>query len=323
MTGPERPDDRRDPDPTAEEADAGTTDATGAETTSAEDAGADVGRPPWSARPDPRDDIIDIAGDVAHPARVYDYVRGGSDNFESDRTTVEFAVAASSGGIDHARAAVLANQAFLRRALTWLVREAGVRQFLEIGTIMPDEDTTHEVVQAIAPESRVVYANDDPVVLAHAHALSRGTSEGAATYVDANPRDPETILEGARATFVPGEPVAVILVAILHHVDDGDDPHRLVRRFMDAVPPGSYLVVSHLTNEIIADEVTEAAERINKLPGFTLILRSHEQISAFFGGLELVPPGVVAVTEWHGPSTPPPPPEPWPTPFYGALGRKP
>jgi hypothetical protein len=269
------------------------------------------------------DEIIDIAGDVAHPARVYDYVRGGLDNFEADRKTVEHAVAASDGGIDHARAAVLANQAFLHRALAWLVREAGVRQFLEIGTIMPADDATHELVQAIAPECRVVYANDDPVVLAHAHALSRSTPEGAATYVDANPRDPETILERARATFAPGEPVGVLLVAILHHVEDADYPHALVRRFVDAVPAGSYLVVSHLTHEIISDEVTEAAERINALPGFTLILRSHAQISGFFDGLELVPPGVVAVTEWQPPGLPPPPPEPWPTPFYGAVGRKP
>jgi len=299
MTDPERPDDPEIPEKPEDEDGRGTD------------------------RPGPKDDIVDIAGDVAHPARVYDYVRGGLDNFEADRKTVDFAVAASSGGIDHARAAVLANQAFLQRALTWLVREARVRQFLEIGTVMPAEDTTHEVVQAIAPESRVVYANDDPVVLAHAHTLSRSTPEGAAAYVDANPRDPETILEGARATFAPDEPVAVILVAILHHVDDADDPHGLVRRFMDAVPPGSYLVVSHLTDEIIADEVTEAAERINQLPGFTLILRSYARISAFFDGLELVPPGLVAVTDWQPPGLPPPPPELWPTPFYGALGRKP
>jgi hypothetical protein len=274
-------------------------------------------------RPDPKGEIVDIAGDVAHPARVYDYVRGGTDNFEADRKTAEYASAAGAGGIDHARAAVLANQAFLNRTLAYLAGEAGVRQFLEIGTVMPAEDTTHDVVQAIAPECRVVYANDDPVVLAHAHTLSRGTPEGAAAYVDANPRDPETIIEKANATFVAGEPVAVILVAILHHVDDPDDPHGIVRRFMDAVPSGSYLVVSHLTNEIIADEVTEAAERINEMPGFTLILRTHAQISAFFDGLELVPPGLVAVTDWHPPSAPPPPPEPWPTPFYGAIGRKP
>lgn len=273
-------------------------------------------------RSDPKPELIDIAAEVAHPARVYDYVRGGNDNFEADRKTADFAAAAGAGGIDHARAAVLANQAFLTRAVTYLARDAGVRQFLEIGTVMPAEDTTHEIAQRIAPDSRVVYANDDPVVLAHAHTLSSGTPQGAAAYVDANPRDPETILEKANATFVAGEPVAVILVAILHHVDDSDDPHGIVTRFMDAVPPGSYLVISHLTNEIIADEVTEAAERINQMPGFTLILRTHAQISAFFDGLDLVPPGLVAVTDWHPPSMPPPPPEPWPTPFYGAIGRK-
>lgn len=313
MTGadrPERPDESDEPD-----------DAVEGDDIEAEDVDTEPGR---SGGPEPdQSDVIDIAGDVAHPARVYDYVRGGQDNFESDRKTVDYAVAASSGGIDHARAAVLANQAFLNRAITWLAGPAGVRQFLEIGTVMPAEDTTHDVVQAIDPSCRVVYANDDPVVLAHAHALSRGTAQGAAAYVDANPRDPERIIERASATFVPGEPVAVILVAILHHIDDADDPFGVVRRFMEAVPPGSYLVVSHLTNEIIADEVTEAAERINQLPGFTLILRTHAQISSFFDGLELVPPGLVAVTDWHGPGTPPPPPEPWPTPFYGALGRKP
>jgi hypothetical protein len=277
-----------------------------------------------SSKPtDPNREPIDIAGAVAHPARVYDYVRGGNDHFAADRETAEFAAAAGSGGIDHARAAVHANQAFLTRAVTYLAGDAGVRQFLEIGTSTPTADNTHEIVQRIAPESRVVYANDDPVVLAHAHTLRKSTPEGAAAYVDADPRDPESILHKTQATLDLCQPVGIILVAILHHVCDNHDPYGIVARFVDAVPSGSYLVISHLTSDIMADEVTEAARRINEQPGFTLILRTHAQISRFFDGLEMVPPGLVPVDQWHPPASAPPPPENWPTPFFGAVGRKP
>jgi len=273
--------------------------------------------------PEPRVDQIDIAGDIAHRDRVYDYVRGGSDNFAVDRNTAEFAAAPSAGGLDHARAAVRANEAFHVRAVTYLVQDAGVRQFLEIGARIPSEDNTHEIAQRVAPECRTVYANNDPVVLAHSHTLRRSTPEGSADYVDADPTDPETILQKAQATLDLREPVGILLSAILYHVRDDDDPWGIVSRFVTAVPSGSHLVVSHLTSDIIAEQITEAARRVNQQPGFTLTLRTHAQISRFFDGLGLVPPGLVPVDRWHARGTARPEPELWPIPFYGAVGRKP
>src|SRR5262245_4764628 len=266
---------------------------------------------------------IEIANDVAHPARVYDYVRGGDDNFTADREVADFAAAAGSGGFDHARAAVQANEAFHARSVAYLAGEAGIRQFLEIGAGIPTEENTHEIAQRIAPEARVVYADDDPVVLAHAHTLRKSASKGATAYVNANLRDPDAILQQAKTILDLDQPVAIVSVAILHHVREEDDPYNIVARFVDAVPSGSFLVISHLTSDIIANEVTEAARRINEQPGFTLVLRTYDQILRFFDGTEPVPPGLVPVDHWHAPGSPPPPPGELPTPFYGAVGRKP
>src|SRR5262245_9050996 len=275
--------------------------------------------PPRKSRPEP----IEIAHDVAHPARVYDYVRGGDDNFTADREVADFAAAAVSGGFDHARAAVQANEAFHARSVTYLAREAGIRQFLEIAAGIPTDENTHEIAQRIAPESRVVYADDDPVVLAHAHTLRKSASKGATAYVNANLRDPDAILQQAQTVLDLGQPVAVVIAAILHHIPEEDDPYHIVARFVDAVPSGSFLVISHLTSDIIANEVTEAARRINEQPGFTLVLRTHDQICRFLDGTEPLPPGLVPVDRWHAPGSPPPPPGDWPTPFYGAVARKP
>lgn len=271
----------------------------------------------------PLADPIEIAGDVAHPARVYDYVRGGEANFTADREVADFASAAGTGGIDHARAAVQANQEFHTRAVTYLAAEAGIRQFLDVATGIPTTDNTHEIAQRIAPESRVVYADDDPVVLAHAHKLRKSASKGATAYVDAGPTDPKTILQQAQVVLDFDEPIGIIVVAILHHIREDQDPYGIMARFVDAVPSGSFLVISHLTSDIIENEVTEAARRINEQPGFTLILRTHAQISRFVEGLELIPPGLVPVDRWHAPGTPPPRPGHWPIPFYGAVARKP
>src|SRR5262245_13910270 len=162
---------------------------------------------------------IEIANDVAHPARVYDYVRGGDDNFNADREVADFAAAAGSGGLDHARAAVQANEAFHNRAVAYLAGDAGIRQFLEIGTGIPTEGNTHQIAQGIAPESRVVYTDDDPVVLAHAHTLRKSAPPGATAYVSANPRDPDTILRQAATVLDLGQPIAVVIVAILYHIE--------------------------------------------------------------------------------------------------------
>jgi S-adenosyl methyltransferase len=271
----------------------------------------------------PGPDEIDIAPEVAHPARVYDYALGGHDNFAVDRDTVDHAAAVESRGIDHTKAAVQADHAFLARSVTYLTADVGIRQFLDIGPGTPTADTTHEIAQRLAPESRIVHANDDPLVLAHAHTLRRSTPGGSAAYIHADVRDPDAILERARATLDFDAPIGIVLVAILHHIDDHDDPHGIVARFVDAVPPGSYLVVSHLASDVDVEEIVEAARRVNEQPGFVLRLRTHAEITRFFDGVELLPPGVVTADRWHPPEAEPPPPDPWPIPFCVGVGRKP
>jgi hypothetical protein len=273
------------------------------------------GAPP--ARP------VEIAGDVAHPARVYDYVLGGKDNFAADRQTAEQVAAAAAGGLDRARAAAEANKAFRARAVRYLVAEAGIRQLLEVGTGVPDAENTHEIAQRVAPESRVVYVDDDPVVLANAHVLRKSTPEGAADYVYGDVRDPEGILTQVPATLDLAQPVAILFVGILNHVTESDDPYGIVGRLLDAMSPGSHLVVSHLTSDVMADEVTNAAKLINEQPGFKLVPRTRDEVARFFDRLELVEPGVVLIDQWRPDEGTPAPSEEWPAPFYGAVGRKP
>jgi hypothetical protein len=269
---------------------------------------------------EPRAERYDIAGNVAHPSRVYDYVRGGADHFSADREAAEFAFVGGTG-LDHARSAVQANQDFLVRAVTYLVTEAGVRQFLETGAMVPHAETTATVAQALAPDARVVYVNDDPVVLAHAHALTAGTSEGDVAYIDTDCRHVEPILAHAAATLDLARPVALLFATVLPHVTDDDDPYGIVARYLAGVAAGSYLVVSHLTADFNGAEVGEATRRINKLARFHVTLRDHDQIARFTDGLELVAPGVVPVAEWR--PTDPVAPTAWPAPFYAAVARKP
>lgn len=277
--------------------------------------------------PEPREGVdarpIEVDGSTARPARVYDYVLGGKDNFAADRQVAEHASAAiGDTGFDHAQAAVKADREFLVRSVRHLVAESGIRQILDIGTGIPHQDNIHEIAQKIAPESRVVYVDDDAVVLAHAHRLRRSTPEGATAYVDTDLRDPGAILRQASATLDMAQPIAVTFFGTLHHVCDEDQPHRLVRRFVDAVPSGSYLAISHLTNDVLTDAVNEAAKRINEAgTGFKLVVRCRADILGFFDGLELVEPGLVPADQWR--------PEPtssadgWEVPYYGGIARKP
>jgi S-adenosyl methyltransferase len=266
---------------------------------------------------------IEVDGSVARPARVYDYVLGGKDNFAADREVAEHAAAVSSeGGIDHARAAVKADREFLGRAVRYLVADAGVRQFLDVGTGIPHEDNIHEIAQKLAPEARIVYVDDDAVVLAHAHRLRKSTAEGATAYVDANPCEVDKVLRQAPDTLDMSQPIAVTLFGTLHHVLDEDEPHKVVSRLVDAVPSGSYLAISHLTDDIMTEEVTEAAKRINESgTGFRLIVRSGDAIARFFDGLDMVEPGLVTADKWR-------PDEATSSdarqmPYYVAIGRKP
>jgi len=232
---------------------------------------------------------------VAHVARVYNYWLGGKDNFAADRAAAEQAMAAFPDIVLSARA----NRAFLRRAVTYLTREAGIRQFLDIGTGIPSANNTHEVAQSVVSDSRIVYVDNDPVVLAHARALLTSTPDGATDYIDADLRQAEQILAKAAQTLDFSKPVAVMLMAILQHLSDADDPYRVVGTLMAAVPPGSYLVISHPAKDIHAAEMAAMAAQLNKMMAEKVTFRAEAEVAPFFAGLELVEPGVTNVPDWR------------------------
>jgi hypothetical protein len=258
---------------------------------------------------------------VAHAARMYDYLLGGSDNFAADRAAVERA-AVAVGGIENARADVRANRAFLARAVRYLGGDAGIRQFLDIGTGIPNVDNVHGIAQATAPESRIVYVDNDPVVLAHSHTLLKSTPQGATAYISGDLRDPATVLERAAETLDFTQPVAVMLVAILHLISDHDHPHRIVERLVEALPSGSYLAISHLAGDIQSEAMAELARRLNQASRGTFVMRTHAQVSRFLDGLELVEPGVVQVDQWRPAQPTATTHQGWVPSLYTAVGRK-
>ena len=232
---------------------------------------------------------------VPHPARVYDYFLDGKDNFEADRVAADAAIEAFPRTAESARAA----RAFLRRVVQFLAGEAGVRQFLDIGTGLPSGENVHQVAQSAAPGARIVYVDNDPIVLLHAQALLTSSPGGAVAYLDADLRDPEKILGEAATTLDFGRPVAVLLLGILHNVGDADDPYGIVRRLVAALPGGSYLAVCHLTADIYP-ELAEWARALNERQmDAPIVLRDRAQVTGFFEGLELVEPGVVQLSKWR------------------------
>jgi SAM-dependent methyltransferase len=232
---------------------------------------------------------------VAHIARVYDYWLGGKDNFAADRAAAEQAIAAYPDIVFSVRA----NRAFLARVVRYLVGQAGIRQFLDIGTGIPATNNTHEVAQSVAPESRVVYVDNDPVVLAHARALLTSGPHGVTSYLDADLRDTERVLTAAAETLDFSRPVAVMLMAILQHVDNTENPYAIVATLLDALPPGSHLALSHPASDIEAEAQGKLAERLNQTMAEKVTMRDRAQVARFFDGLELVEPGLVRVPEWR------------------------
>jgi hypothetical protein len=242
-----------------------------------------------------RDDQPSFDTSVAHQARIYDYWLGGKDNFAADRMAAEAAIAAYPGVATGARA----NRQFLARAVRHLTGEAGIRQFLDIGTGIPSANNTHEVAQSVAPDSRVVYVDYDPVVLIHARALLASHDDGLVDYLDADLRDTESILEQASRVLDYSRPVAIMLIAILHAIADHDHPYQIVTKLLDAVPAGSYLVVSHPGSDIDPEEIAEATARLNRLSHQKFTLRTHDEVARFFDGLDLLEPGVARVEQWR------------------------
>ena len=242
----------------------------------------------------------------AHSARVYNYWLGGKDNFAADREAAEQAIAANPGIVTDVRA----NRAFLVRVVRYLAAECGVRQFLDIGSGLPTQSNTHQVAQAVAPDARIVYADNDPIVLLHAQALLSSTPEGACDYVEADLRDPAAILRAASATLDFGEPVALMLLIILHLIPDSDDPYGIVARLVGAIPSGSYLVLAHPASDIRAAEMAEMTKRVNqRMSGAAATMRDRAAITRFFDGLELLEPGVVQPQQWRPEPGDPGPPQ--------------
>jgi hypothetical protein len=229
----------------------------------------------------------------AHPARIYDYWLGGKDNFAADREAAALALKAYP---DLAKA-VQSNRAFLGRAVRFLAGE-GIRQFLDVGTGIPAADNTHEVAQQEAPDSRIVYVDNDPIVLLHAQALLKSTPEGACDYLQADLRDPDTILAEAARTIDFGRPVALMLLAVLQFILDEQDPYGLVSRLVAALPSGSYLVISHPTDDFNPNR-GESMKVYNERSADQAVVRDKAATARFFDGLELLEPGVVPVAQWR------------------------
>jgi hypothetical protein len=254
---------------------------------------------------------------VSHVARIWNYWLGGRDNYPVDREVGDQIVKLLPDVPVLARA----SRAFLTRSVKYLAGEAGVRQFLDIGTGLPTVDNTHEVAQRIAPESRIVYVDNDPLVLAHARALLTSAPGGATAYIDADLRDPERILRMAAHTLDFDEPIALMLMGIVEFLTDDEEAYAVVGRLVEALPSGSYLVMYDGTNVVHREASDRIVEVWNGSGNAPLVLRSPKQIGRFFDGLELVDPGLVSVSRWR------PEAMPWGEPdevdAFGAVGRKP
>ncbi len=251
---------------------------------------------------------------IPHSARLWNYWLGGKDNFAADRQVADQILAMVPEMVASARA----DRAFLGRVVRWLAGEAGIRQFLDVGTGIPTANNTHEVAQQVAPESRIVYVDNDPLVLAHARALLTSHPAGRTDYLDADLRDPEKVLEGARRTLDFDQPIALTLLGILNFVPDDADAIGLVARLAEVLPPGSYVAISHPTTEINGETMIEALRLWNEGPAAKMVLRSAAQVRRLFADLELVEPGVVSCSQWRpdaGESSEP-------VPHYGGVARK-
>jgi hypothetical protein len=259
---------------------------------------------------------LELDTSVAHVARVYDFWLGGKDNFAADRAAGEQAIQAYPDIVYSVRA----NRAFLARTVRYLAGEAGIRQFLDIGTGIPTANNTHEVAQDVAPGSNVVYVDNDPVVLTHARALLVSGQHGHTSYIDADLRDTKPILAEAAQTLDFSRPVAIMLMAILQHIDEAEDPYAIVNSLLAAVPPGSYLAISHPAADIETEAMAQMAERLNKLMAEKVTFRTRPQVARFFDGLELVEPGMVRVQEWRPASEIE---AKSPAALWGGVGRKP
>lgn len=269
-----------------------------------------------SEAPTPAEGSARLNTGVAHNARVWNYWIGGKDNYEVDHQVGDHVASMFPLVRDIARA----DREFLGRAVSFLAGERGVRQFLDIGTGLPTADNTHEIAQRIASESRIVYVDNDPIVLIHARTLLTGTSDGVTDYIDADVRDPDTILDRATRTLDFTRPVAVMMLGILNFVLDTEEALRIVRRVMAAVPSGSYLVMTHPTHdaELGGEGQIPAMKFWNENATPPVTARSGAEIASFLDGLEMLEPGMVSCSAWRAELQ-----SPVVVPQYGAVAVKP
>ncbi len=245
--------------------------------------------------PPPVPEMPEIDTSVSHPARIWNYWLGGNDYFRVDKEVGDQIL----GFVPELVRSARADRRFLARAVRYLTVEQGIRQFLDVGTGLPTVDNTHEVAQRIAPESRIVYVDNDPLVLAHAHALLRSTPEGACDFIDADANDPGSIAAQAAQTLDFSQPVAIMMLGILNFITDTAEARQTVRQLVAAVPPGSYLTISHPTTEVDAAPMIQAVEYWNQQGSALMTLRTREEILTFFDGMDLVEPGVVTCSRWR------------------------
>lgn len=252
-----------------------------------------------------------------HPARMYNFYLGGRDNYLADREAATQVLRV----VPEVRAIARENRAFLQRAVRFLVGEAGIRQIIDIGTGIPTEGNVHEVAQQIAPDVRVAYVDNDPIVHVHASALLTGT--GATKIVLADLREPEAVLAHPKIRDLIDftQPVALMLIAILHFITDDEDPAQIIATFRDALPRGSYLALSHGTSDFHSEDAVSHGAKVYQRATAPLVLRSHAQISAFFDGFDVVDPGLVQLPLWRPAGKPPRPRDLAKMGIYGGVGR--
>jgi hypothetical protein len=271
----------------------------------------------------PERDPFAIDTSVAHPARIQSYLSGGDGHFAADRNAVEDFGSALPNGIRDARASVRSLGSFMARTVRFLAVELGIRQFLNIGAVVPTVKKVHEVAHKVAPNARFVYVGDDPVVLAHAHKMRASVYDGATEYVHATYTDTDLILEQASPPLDFDEPVAVLLLTTLNFVPDDHEPRRLLSRLLDAMAPGSAVTIAHSSYDFNAEGMREAAERLRKALKAAWVVRTFEEIERFFDGLEMVEPGLVAIDDWRPTADAPMPLSSRPVPIFGGIGQKP
>ncbi|WP_063008379.1 SAM-dependent methyltransferase [Nocardia kruczakiae] len=272
--------------------------------------------------------VVDLGQDRAHSARIYDYYLGGRDNYEADRV----AAAAIEQAIPSVRTVARGNRSFMVRAVRHLSADLGVRQFLDIGTGIPTEPNLHQVAQEAAPDARVVYVDNDPIVLAHARALLTGTPEGVTRYVEADVHDPVRILSApeVEATLDFSKPVALSLIALCHFVP-GDGVYDIIDTLLAPLAPGSFLVMTHLSPDF-DPAMVEGTVVAYRQSGIEMEARSYDGVARFFRGMDLIEPGIVAIDDWHAGGVTPDLPEGVraldtaasapPAAGYAAVGRK-